>query len=1101
VKRLGRYCAILLASFTLAFGVISASPAQSVDAGSLLKQITALYEAGKYAEATALAQQFLATLERTLGPNHPNLAVALNNLALLYQMQGRYADAEQMAKRALAIMEKAFGPNHPLVASAITNLGGIYQEQGRYAEVEPLAKRALAIRERALGPDHPDVAEALANLGRTYSSEGRYTEAEPLYKRSLAILQKTEGSNHRDLARELNALAALYMDEGRYAEAEPLYKQSIAINEKTLGSDHPDLAGPINNLALLYDGRGRYDDAEPLYRRSLAIKEKAFGPEHPNVAATLINLGLLYSHEGHYADAETVLKRAQVIYEKALGVDDPHVAKALNNLASLYVRQGRFAIAEPLAKRSLVIMEKALGPDHPDLTPVLDTLADLYSLESRYTDAEPIYKRLLAIEEKTRGADNPLVAPALNNLAGLYRKEGHPDDAEPLYKRSLAILEKSYGQEHPYLGTLLINLSELYAFEGRYADAESFAKRSLAVREKSLGPDHPDVAWTLNNLAVLYSMQNRYADAEPLSERALAIREKAFGPQDREVVQSLNNLAAIYEVQGRYDKALPLVRRTIEQREAAAWVALPTLFGANARMLIEPGRAMDDALYVVQRVTENAAGQALNALAARFSASTGTLAQLVRKDQDLAAEAASLDKAIVEAIGKPPSRRDPAAERTLRDRIAAVGKERDELRKIFARDFPDYTALSRPEPLTVRDIQALLTADEALVIVDVEAKKGYVWAITKTAAEWNELALTQAEVSKRVSSLRRLIDFDRPFDTQASFELYQTVLAPIEDMLRDKPRLTFVLNGALTSLPPQLLVMRNPANKELKDVDWLVRTHAITVLPSVASLKVLRGKSAAAQAPNPLIGFANPLFNRDRLQLQNVRVAANVTASRGIRGAIADIAELRTALPPLPETADELSKVAASVHAVPAGLILGEDATETRVKKEKLDQYRIVYFATHGLLAGDVADFAKLDAEPALVLSLPEHPTEFDDGLLTASEVAQLKLNADWVVLSACNTASGDKPGAEALSGLARAFFYAGGRSLLVSNWEVDSESAVELMVGTFATLAADPKLSHAEALQKSMLAMVGNLRQPEWADPKYWAPFIVVGEPAKPAN
>jgi hypothetical protein len=201
------------------------------------------------------------------------------------------------------------------------------------------------------------------------------------------------------------------------------------------------------------------------------------------------------------------------------------------------------------------------------------------------------------------------------------------------------------------------------------------------------------------------------------------------------------------------------------------------------------------------------------------------------------------------------------------------------------------------------------------------------------------------------------------------------------------------------------------------------------------------------------------------------------------------------------ETAYELKEVAASVQSDPAGVILGHDATETRVKQAKLDQYRIVYFATHGLLAGNVADFAKLSAEPALVLSLPEHPTESDDGLLTASEVAQLKLNAAWVVLSACNTASAEKPGAEALSGLARAFFYAGARSLIVSNWEVNSDSAVELMVGTFAALAADQKLSHAEALQKSMLAMIDNARRPERADPKHWTPFDVVGEPAKPAN
>jgi CHAT domain-containing protein len=139
-----------------------------------------------------------------------------------------------------------------------------------------------------------------------------------------------------------------------------------------------------------------------------------------------------------------------------------------------------------------------------------------------------------------------------------------------------------------------------------------------------------------------------------------------------------------------------------------------------------------------------------------------------------------------------------------------------------------------------------------------------------------------------------------------------------------------------------------------------------------------------------------------------------------------------------------------------------------------------------------------LNAEPALVLSLPLQPTTLDDGLLTASEIAHLKLNAEWVVLSACNTASGDRPGAEALSGLARAFFYAGGRSLLVSNWAAETESTVVLMTGTFAA-AIDPKLPHAEALQKSMLAMIDNPQHAEWADPKYWAPFVVVGELAKP--
>jgi CHAT domain-containing protein len=163
------------------------------------------------------------------------------------------------------------------------------------------------------------------------------------------------------------------------------------------------------------------------------------------------------------------------------------------------------------------------------------------------------------------------------------------------------------------------------------------------------------------------------------------------------------------------------------------------------------------------------------------------------------------------------------------------------------------------------------------------------------------------------------------------------------------------------------------------------------------------------------------------------------------------------------------------------------------VKRTALADYRVVYFATHGLVAGDVAGLA----EPSLALTLPKQPTELDDGLLTASEVAQLKLNADWVVLSACDTAAADKPGAEALSGLARAFFYAGARALLVSHWSVDSEAAARLTTSTFAIIKADPKLGRAEALRDPMLAYMNDKGSPLNAYPAFCGPFSIIGEGA----
>ena len=242
-------------------------------------------------------------------------------------------------------------------------------------------------------------------------------------------------------------------------------------------------------------------------------------------------------------------------------------------------------------------------------------------------------------------------------------------------------------------------------------------------------------------------------------------------------------------------------------------------------------------------------------------------------------------------------------------------------------------------------------------------------------------------------------------------------------------------------------------------------------------LKVLRGEKAKIAAAKPLIGFGDPLLRRGNTNV-GTRIASNSGYASFYRGGTADLEVLAKALPPLPETADELRAVAKSLGAGEADLKLGSAATVTAVKQTKLDQYQIVYFATHALVSGETEQAAKGLAEPALVLSLPAKATAFDDGLLTSSEVAQLKLNANWVVLSACNTAAADKPGAEALSGLARAFFYAGARALLVSHWPVESEPAVKLMTTMFATIADNPKLATAEALRQAMLFHNGRSHQ-----------------------
>ncbi|KAB2950884.1 MAG: CHAT domain-containing protein, partial [Rhizobiaceae bacterium] len=208
------------------------------------------------------------------------------------------------------------------------------------------------------------------------------------------------------------------------------------------------------------------------------------------------------------------------------------------------------------------------------------------------------------------------------------------------------------------------------------------------------------------------------------------------------------------------------------------------------------------------------------------------------------------------------------------------------------------------------------------------------------------------------------------------------------------------------------------------------------------------------------------------------------------RGAEADVAAVR-ALAPLPETVDEACAVADAMGAPETAVRLGADATEAAIKdlsdEGGLARARILHFATHGLVSGELSGLA----EPAVVLTPPDAASPRDDGLLTASEVTTLRLDADWVILSACNTASGDG-GGEALSGLARAFFYAGAHSLMVSHWPVNSDAAVSLVTGAVDALTREPAIGRAEALRRAMAAEIdkGGVH----ADPANWAPFILVG-------
>jgi tetratricopeptide (TPR) repeat protein len=733
-------------------------------------------------------------------------------------------------------------------------------QAGRYAEAEQLGKQALNLCERRFGQNRPDCAWAFGNLAIVYAAQGRYADAITLFQRVVSMNEKTLGPEHPDLAQTLNNLAAVYETQGRYADAMSLSQRALAIREKALGPDHPDVADSLNNLAVLYVDLGRYAEAIPLYQRALAIEEKALGPDHPNTATTLNNLAVVYTNQARYDDAIPLYERALAIREKTLGSDHPDVAQSLNNLAIVYARQARFADASSLFKRAIAIVEKALGPQPPDLAPTLNNLAAVYEEQGRHVDAIALYERALAISEKALGPDHPLVAISLSNLADVYSKDARYTDAIRLYQRAAAIDEKVLGPDCPEVARTLSNLAVTYATQERYADAIQLHERALAIFEKALGPDHPDVATSLNNLSIVHLRLARFDDALSFSRRATTILVNRAEEVD----------SADTDPAGKHNPFKILVQAA---------------FGAAAQHPAQRTALANEAFVAAQRAKESSAAAALAQMAARFATGDSALSITVREQQDLVQQWRALDKAIIAAASKPAEQRDKTAEIELWRQKADVENRLASIATKLSSDFPDYAALADPKPLSVADTQSLLGPNEALILYLVDEKESYVWTMTREGLAWERIDLGASELEEKVAKLREALDpqkvmralADRKepkdvlFDSGLAYELYSALMGPVEGTIKDKKHILVVPTGALTSLPLHVLVtakseMLATQPSDFRNVAWLAKRQAVTVLPSVASLRALRVLAKAGAGSKPLTGYADPVFKQGETQ-------------------------------------------------------------------------------------------------------------------------------------------------------------------------------------------------------------------------------------------
>ena len=558
---------------------------------------------------------------------------------------------------------------------------------------------------------------------------------------------------------------------------------------------------------------------------------------------------------------------------------------------------------------------------------------------------------------------------------------------------------------------------------------------------------------------------------------------------------------------------------------------------------IEPVPSPDvlrsEAFEAAQYAQISGAAAALDRTTARFAAGGGPLAVLEQERDKKLAEIEAVDRqfsALIERGAQVPEEE----RRALTQRRAGLRGEVDTIEAKIARDFPQYFDLTRPKALDIAAVQKLLNPDEAMVVILVSDDASYTWAVTREGSTWSRSeAMKQDALAAKVNTLRASMEVDgargsgrqpppgpgaaavapqgKAFDRKLAHEIYKELIAPVEGVLKGKQVLLTNVSGPLTSLPLALLVTAAPQGADTDPAavatsPWLIDKYALAELPSVSALRSLRclliekpadahpgcdtksGSASYAQVRGG--GVALAAYGAPTLAgAYTPETGRSVTpglAGQMYKGKLADPEKLR-ALAYLPQAKAELESLQKSFGGQ-STVVIGDAATETAVKASKaLPAARFVVFSTHGLLATEVGD----NAEPGLVFTPPKQASELDDGLLTASEVSQLKIPADLVVLSACNTAAGDGKSADGLSGLAKSFLFAGARSLLVSHWAVSDAATSLLMQQTFGNIQKGDVAGRARALQAAMKT-VRSEGTGQFVSPKYWAAFTLVGEPGK---
>ncbi|MCP4344236.1 MAG: CHAT domain-containing protein [Desulfobacterales bacterium] len=1079
----------------------------------------ALY-ASKYQDALTKFKKSLELAEES-GNMHA-IATSVGNIGTVYIHLGQYEKALSHFEEALLISyeigDKVGAGLH------IGNIGVVYGNIGEN-------KKALEYHEQAL-EGHRKIKEIvldreginLGNIGNVYMKLAQYKDALSYYEQALMIHKET--GNKRREGDNLSGIGRLYTDIGQYEKAFPYYEQALAIH-KEIGYRAGE-SNDLNGIGLVYEFLDQYDRALSYYKQSLEIDKEIGLKEGEGI--NLSNIGVVYRKLGQY-------KKALSYYEKALAIRKKVRNRAgegdnLTNIANVYNRLRQYEKALNFYEQALVIHRETGDRKNEGLD--LANIGVVYSDLGQNEKALQHYEQALEIHSEIE--DQRSEAIALTNIGVEYFSLGQYEKALSYHKQALAIYRKIGDRSGE--SDNLSSLGNVYYVYGQYEKALEFDKQALAISKEI--KSRRNEALDLYNIGVVYKKLGQYKKAISYFQNSLAIYKEIntfdIWRAQYGIASSNANLKQFKTAKtaiSYYEEALDnieAIRTSLSKNEHKIFFLKDKLHvydgltGLLQKLHIEdPGKGYDhEALYTFERKQGRSFFEQMGQSGARRFA--GIPEDITQNELNLKNQIVQIRRKLIDERSKTIMKQNRKLIKKLEHDEKTFQIKQETLQATIKTKYPDYYSLRYPEPVALSDLQSVLKQREIMFVYGVMKKKTVLWILDKQDLKLITLNISEDKLRKQINELRKIFNdigtsilneqqleaiklANKTLDgmLQDAYKLYQRLFPEsIRALITQNHTLYIVPTGPLYGIPFEMLVTEAPETG--KTPSYLMKNCPIAYLSSASLLKILRDAQARRKQTTryPLLAFANPIYTdgekdiavETQVSKADTSLTAGMDTVQGMRSQIYLTLMGGNDFKPLPKTEEEAEEIAKILEAPENSepLQLREKATCKNIMnlnaQQRLDDYRYLLFSAHAVLAGEI-DHVN---QPAIVLSHPKN-----DGYLTMSDVFGLQLNADLVVLSACNTGMGELIRGEGIMGLTRAFMYAGTPAVNVTLWSVDANASYEINTRMFRHIKAGKPI--ADALRQAKLDLIAEAEEDEdmehFRHPFFWSPFVVFGDDA----